>query len=228
MTDLSENPLMRLAGTRPPSIAEHLSRSRFWSDYVDTIGPTALVYRALELRLGLESALMQLLVRVRGGNLDESDWKALRRAKSMQARIHKVKGHQRILDRKLEFFAYLIEESDAPAFPLARIDVNEAFTHWRNLSELCHLIPFWTDAVVNEALELLISAEKFLEPLANAMIVWPDYHDDVLLELEQRFVTGNITGDEVRIIIRERGAWGLVTHPDGRREFASDLWGARR
>ena len=225
MANPSEISLAPLAGIRSPSVAEHLSRSRYWSNHVAAIGPTALIYGALELRLGIESALMQLLLRIRGKNLDESDWKALRSAKAMQTRIYEIEGHQRILDRKLEFLAYLMAESGAPIFPLARLNVAKAFSYWRHLSDLCHLIPIWTDGTANEALELLISGEKFLEPIANALIVWPEYHDNALLELEKRFVAGDITSDEMRAAIRERGAWGLVTHSDGHKEFASDLWG---
>jgi hypothetical protein len=215
-----------LRAPRMPSVASHIERSRYWSRHLGHLGLTALIYGAVELRMGIESALVQMLVRVRGSDLSESDVKALRSAKSLQARIYELEGHQRILDRKLEFLALLLEVAGAPAFPLARLNAARAFNHWQALSDLCHFVWPWNDEMVNQATQILADAEAFLEPIGSAMIVWPTYHEDWIRQLEDEFVEGAISPEQVRKQIQERGAWGLVTAPDGSKHFASEMWGA--
>jgi hypothetical protein len=217
--------LSLLAAPREPSAAAHIERSRYWSGHASELGQTALIYGAIELRLGIESGLIQMLMRVRGDKLDESDLKALRNAKSIQARIHQLEGHQRILDRKLEFLSLLMGVAGAPAFPLARLQVGKAFGHWQALSELCHFVWPWTDETREEAISILADAESFLDPIARSMIVWPTYHDKLILSLEREYVDGAINIEQARQAIEERGAWGLVTQPDGTKRFASEVWG---
>ena len=217
--------LAPLATPRHWSVAAHLERSKYWSNHVDALGPTALIYGALELRMGIEAALVQLLMRVRGKNLNESDLKALRSARSIQARIHEIEGNQQKLDRKLEFLRILLSVAGAPHFPLAFLRVGKAYRHWQRLSELCHFNPALNLSAPGDAIKFLIEAEQFLEPIAQAMLVWPEYHDSVIQELETRFVRGELSDAAVRGAILKRGAWALITHADGSKQFASDVWG---
>lgn len=228
MGDLSEGArdFSALSAPRMPSVASHIERSRYWSHHLSQLDQTALIYGAIELRMGIESALVQMLVRVRGKDLSESDIKALRSAKSIQTRIYELEGHQRILDRKLEFLTLLMEVAGAPAFPLARLNAAKAFGHWQALSDLCHFVWPWSDEMANQAAQILADAESFLLPIGSAMIVWPTYHDDWIRQLEDDFVEGTITPEQARQQLQEWGAWGLVTDQDGSKRFASEMWGA--
>lgn len=208
----------------PGAAKAHLARSEaFLADRTQDV--SSLIHAGLELRLALEALLMQMLLVARGRRLESSDYAALRSAQSIQARIYQTEGNQRVLDRRYEFFRLLLSVAGATGFPAGRVAPRKAFDLWQELSEFCHFHPQWTSDMVGAGEELLTAAADYVRRTARLLPVLPVYQDEIIKQLEENYIAGSVSSEEVLVALEERGAWGLVTLQDGSKRFASDLWG---
>jgi hypothetical protein len=210
---------------RSRQIGYHCAEAELWLAASKEGGNTTpLSYAAFELRLEIERIAVELLVRVQGGRLYPEDVHSLGSFKRLEDRIYQLAGHQRLIDRKLEFvnlmFTALKIDRRVP-----RINVGELKEAWHDCSKLCH--NEWSlvsdsptgSEVAKDAFGIISEIQKRVRSIVDAGITWLNVADASFKEIQDQYVNGDIDADRVNAWFADRGLWGTVTEPDGTTRF---------
>jgi hypothetical protein len=211
--------------TRSAQIGYHLAEAEAW--LAASSGgehTTPLSYAAFELRLEIERVAVELLAKIRGDRLLPADVQTIRSFDRIEKRIYELEGHQRILDRKISLVNVMLEALQLE-WRIQPIVVGHLRSAWQECSELCHVT--WSLLVDSpaganlgrEAFSSLSDIQQRLRSLVDRGIAWPQVSDPLFVEVQDRYIRGEIGDADVRAWFAERGLWGQVTHPDGSNEF---------
>jgi hypothetical protein len=214
---------------REGGLAFHYRQGLAWLQASETGAySTPLAYAAFEFRLAIERVAFEFLVRVQGLEETKKELLKLRSFKSVERRIRQLAGHQREIDRAIEFINIVMREAGAK-FTTAKVDVGRLSNYWHECSEFCHIFFTLASAAGNKdfaatAYEKLAEVEGFLGPLCNSVVSWWGKPEEPSFqELQAGFISGLIDEAKVTAKLRETGVWGLYTAPDGSKTLLQDL-----
>ena len=207
---MAESPPLSL--DRNAGREHHYLQGQAWLDFSDSGQHSSpLAYAAFEFRLTIERLILELLVRIRGDQLDPTDEKILSSFKKIENRIYELEGHQRHLDRKIDFINIVINQAGG-SIKIAKINLGELSSHWHECSGLCHIT--WNLSVTGpdmsirrNAFQTLIVIRDSLQAKLSSFIGWPQLHEPWFLELQNAYVQGTVNDEDVRSRLRETGVW---------------------
>jgi hypothetical protein len=184
-----------------------------------------MAYAAFELRLEIERLALELLVRIRGGQLDPDDAQALRSFGRLENHIYELEGHQLTINRKVAFSNVMLDELHVP-WRVQQINLGRLRQGWEECSEYCHIT--WSlladspgqTGLIERAFASLSEIQQYIRTVVDHGITWPRIADASFADLQEKYVGGEVGDIEVRDWLKKRGLWGRVTHPDGSSEFA--------
>ena len=188
---------------------------------------TPVAYAAFEFRLALERIALEFLVRVQGVDQTKAELLKLRSFKSVEKRIYRVAGHQREIDRGIQFMNLVLGMAGAK-FTLAQVDVGRLSKYWHECSDFCHIYFTIASVAANEDLvaseySLLREVDEYLNQVTSSIVSWSQPKEPWFRELQQGFISGRIGESEITAKLTETGIWGLYTAPDGTNTFVSEL-----
>ena len=95
--------------TRSRQIGYHCAEAELWLVASNSgVNTTPLSYAAFELRLEIERIAVELLLRLQGGRLLPEDVHSLGTFRRLEDRIYELAGHQRAIDRKVDFINLML------------------------------------------------------------------------------------------------------------------------
>jgi hypothetical protein len=214
-----------LSPTRAWGLTPHIQEGWAWLRKSD-LGrrSTMLTYAAFELRLAVERLTLEYLKRAEGDQLRPEHLEALSllRLRKIKKRIYELAGHQRIIDRKFRVFEIMFEMMDMP-IRVATPNLNQLSKYWHRCSHFCHvgwsLRAASSQIDLGQAFESLIEIHGYLAQHSQQLIAWASFLDPNATQMQQKFVSGEITEEGVRAYFRKVGLWARVTRPDGKNEF---------
>ena len=208
-----------LSPVRRIELEYHLGEARAWLSLADGGKATTMVaLAAFELRLAIERLLFQYLHALSPVQSAEAFEKS---AGAWENVIYRLEGHQRIIDRKFEFFDVLFRLLGRPGI-LPAPNLGRLKRHWHTCSEFCHVQ--WTIAAYSADEKLLGEPFADLQEAVTDVaalidrgrwVAWPKPEDPGFEKLYREFVEGHIGEADVERYIRRRGIWGRLQRPDG-------------
>lgn len=215
-----------LSSTRSPQIGYHVSEAAAWlASSAEGQHTTQLAYAAFELRLEAERIALELVLHMGHGRLsDEELGQVVRSFRHAGDKIYRLEGHQLAINRKATFWNLFTEAIKAP-HRVQAVNVGRLRAIWHGCSELCHIA--WTMVATDpesgrEVFEELTGFARDLRLIVQAGVSWMKPGEGPVLELQEKFVRGEVDEDAVRAWISREGAWAHVTHPDERAEFVGE------
>ena len=213
---------------RSIALTFHHEQGCTWLDLSETGTYTSpLVYAAFEFRLALERLAFEILRHGVAGDIDEDDLKAMDSFGATEARIYARLGHQRAIDRQIEFINIVLELANT-SVRITPFHIGTIRRHWHNCSALCHIQ--WTigshfelDRFRAEALGDLAEARDYLATQFQAMISWPRIDQPEWVNLRDSYVAGTVEEAGVRARLGAVGVYGVIEKPDGTKVFANEF-----
>jgi hypothetical protein len=211
--------MLPLSSQRNPSLNYHYEEGKAWLGHCNAgISTTALSYAAFEFRLAIERIVLQYWYALSPGGIEEKDLKDIRSYKSIENRIYQLAGHQKQIDARFEF-AHIVLEALKIDWPIITPNLSRFSSYWHQCSELCHVA--WTlvsenEKLVQEVYSTLQEISQFLEVYINGVVNWMRVEEMPFREVEEKFITGIATADDIRKYLAEKGAWARVEYADAR------------
>jgi hypothetical protein len=211
--------------TRSRQIGYHCAEAELWLAASDNgINTTPLSYAAFELRLEIERIAVELLVRLGGGKLLPEDVRSLGTFRRLEGRIYELAGHQRHIDRKVEFINLMLAALQID-HRMQRINVGELKEAWHDCSKLCHVE--WSlvidsptgEAVAEEAFGIISDVHERVRKIVDTGVSWFSIADASFADIQARYVEGTIADAYVHSWFAEHGVYGTITSPDGATKF---------
>jgi hypothetical protein len=211
--------------TRSRQIGYHCAEAELWLAASNSgVNTTPLSYAAFELRLEIERIAVELLLRIQGGRLLPEDVHSLGTFRRLEDRIYELAGHQRAIDRKVEFINLMLTALQLEQ-PLQRIHVGDLKEAWHDCSKLCHvewslIVDSPTSAeVADEAFGIISDIQRRVRSIVDNGVTWFKLADQSFADLQERYVSGQVDAEYVRTWFAERGLWSTITGPDGAVSF---------
>lgn len=207
--------------TRSRQIGYHCAEAESWLAASNGgVNTTPLSYAAFELRLEIERIAVELLLHIQGGRLLPEDVRSLGTFRRLEDRIYDLAGHQRLIDRKVEFINLMLAALQLDQ-RMQRIHVGELKEAWHDCSRLCHIE--WSlvadspmaAAVAQEAFGVISEIQSRVRHIVDAGVSWFKIADASFADVQTRYVEGDVDDVYVRTWFSERGLWSTVTDPDG-------------
>jgi hypothetical protein len=211
--------------TRSRKIGYHCAEAELWLAASNGgVNTTPLSYAAFELRLEIERIAVELLLHIQGGKLLSEDVRSLGTFRRLEDRIYELAGHQRLIDRKVEFINLMLSALQLDR-RMQRINVGELKEAWQDCSRLCHIewslvvdSPMST-AVAQEAFSIISKIQIRVRSIVDEGVSWFNIADASFADVQTRYVEGEIDADSVRSWFTEHGLWSTITGPDGVAKF---------
>ena len=188
------------------------------------VNTTPLSYAAFELRLEIERIAVELLVRIQGGRLLPEDVRSLGTFRRLEDRIYELAGHQRFIDRKVDFINLMLAALQLEQ-RIQRIHVGDLKEAWHDCSRLCHVewslvvdSPMRAE-VAGEAFGIISEIQRSVRSIVDAGVTWFKLADESFSDLQDRYINGQVDAEYVRTWFAERGLWSTITDPDGAVRF---------
>ncbi len=198
--------MLELALQQSPALEHHVKQASVWLVVSDN-GKNAvpLAYAALELRFAVERLAVHYWAGLVIGTEDEL--MNIGAFKSIEGRIYELAGHQREIDRSIEF-SELMSSMIGVTLPKGRPNLPVLKKHWHSCSEMCHV--GWALACASPEVGIhshavLVKIAADLEEMLKGMLGLPHIHDAATKELELAYIAGTITADEAKCRLAERG-----------------------
>lgn len=211
--------------TRNSRIGYHLAEAESWlAASGGGAHSTPLAYAAFELRLETERIALELVVRIRGSTLAPTDLAAIREFKKIENRIYELEGHQLTLNRKIALINATLEALEID-WRVQSINLGSLRDGWHKCSDLCHvtfsLLADSTESarIVADAYQNLCGIQRYLREIVDGGISWPQIADSAFVDLQARYVRGDIDDEAVRSWFKGRGLWAQKLLPDGSMHF---------
>jgi len=211
--------------TRSRQIGYHCAEAELWLAASNGgINTTPLSYAAFELRLEIERIAVEILIRIRGDRLLPEDVQSLGTFRRLEDRIYELAGHQRLIDRKVEFINLMLAALQLDQ-RMQRIHVGELKEAWHDCSKLCHIE--WSliadspiaAAVAEEAFGVISEIQGRVRTIVDEGVSWFKLADASFAELQSRYAEGEVDDEYVRTWFSERGLWARITEPSGTSKF---------
>src|SRR4051812_12554347 len=133
----TELPRIPISLHREPGLPFHHAQGRAWLQASQMgANSTPVAYAAFEFRLAIERVALEFLVRVQGTEQTKADLSRLRSYKAVEKQIRRLAGHQRTIDRSIQFQNLLLEAAGAK-FTIIPIQISKLSRHWHECSEFC-------------------------------------------------------------------------------------------
>jgi len=211
--------------TRSRQIGYHCAEAELWLAASNGgVNTTPLSYAAFELRLEIERIAVELLLRIQGGRFVPADVHSLGTFRRLEDRIYELAGHQRAIDRKVDFINLVLSALQLEQ-QVQRINVGELKDAWHDCSRLCHIewslvvdSPMQAD-VANEAFGIMSDIQRRVRSIVDSGVTWFKLADDSFAELQELYISGQVDAQGVRVWFSERGLWSTITGPDGTVKF---------
>jgi len=137
--------------------------------------------------------------------------------KSIESRIYELAGHQREIDRSIEFIELMCSMIGI-TLPQGRPNLPILKKHWHSCSEMCHVgwaLACTSPEVGPQSHTVLVKVAADLEHMVKGMVGLPKIHDAATKEIKQAFIAGTITADEAKSRLSERGLHAEFTPKAG-------------
>jgi hypothetical protein len=208
---------------RQIEIRHHLDQGVAWLDSSDRGSETTLLtYAAFEFRLAIERLAIQYWAVLSGGSSHET-FDKMPTFKRIQREIYRLAGHQQEINLRFEF-ARLLFSMLKIEIPLIAPSLGDLSRHWDECSVVCHVA--WSIRVASgeaglaaATYEKLKVTQGVLTDFVSSAISWLSIHDSGLREIEERYVCGTATAQDVQDFLQRLGAWARFEYPDDRPSF---------
>lgn len=209
---------MTIPSDRDVTAAFHLEVGTHWLAGTDEgHNSNALVYCGFEFRLALERVALEFLIHIRRNeSFTEADLKAMNKVGNIQRRIYELVGHQKRINKQVEFINIMIEVFDHP-FRMSSVDLGKLARYWAECSELCHMQlskkhTWEVKEVRRDACNTLLEIKEFLTNAISGLTWFSTY--DFARDLQEKFIDGLITKEDVLNKLKETGIYATITLPD--------------
>lgn len=197
-----------LALQQSPALEHHVNQASVWLAASDKGKNTVpLAYAALELRFAVERLAVHYWAGLVVGTEAEAELMNVGAFKSIESRIYELAGHQREINRSIEF-SELMCSMIGVTLPKGRPNLPILKKHWHSCSEMCHVgwaLACTSPEIGTQSHDVLVKVAADLEEMLKGMLGLPKIHDAATKEIEQAFIAGTITSDEAKGRLSERG-----------------------
>lgn len=179
----------------------------------------ALSYAALELRFAIERLAVQYWTTLLDRRLEAQDMSTVESFRRMEARIYELAGHQQTIDSHFSFMQLLFNALQIN-HPLRTPRISLLKSYWHTCSEMCHI--GWPLVVSGYEEEEGPRAYAVLSTIAEELKLlcescgWPMLREAGVIDLRNRFISGEASEDDVLQYMRVIGLWAATDHGDGR------------
>lgn len=213
-----------LSYKRNPDVNYHLNEGAAWLEKsAHGQNTTALCYAGFEFRLQIERIGLQHWSALKPGGIEPKDLLDAGKFKTIENYIYKLAGHQKELNARYEYTRILTSLLKIPR-KIVTPQLGKLANYWHECSELCHIASSFyltTPDMAKIAYEFLVEACDFLSEQTSGLITIGSL--PACGELETKFISGEITAEELKTQITELGLWGRIEYDDGRpNEFAGE------
>jgi hypothetical protein len=212
-----------LSRSRHSELNYHYEEGAAWLAESDAGAHSTLIaYAAFEFRLGLERLAAEYWRRLKGDSITVDDLADLRSFKTIENRIFELGGHQLQIERRFAFGQILLNLLALP-IRLSPPRLGELAKHWHTCSEMCHV--GWSLQMAHAhgvggsaAHDALQETKALIREHLDGVVTWMRVVDLPFRALEQKYVDGLLSEEEVRAHLEREGIWASVVLPDGGRE----------
>jgi hypothetical protein len=200
--------IRELALQQSPALEHHVNQARVWLAASEVGKSTVpLAYAALELRFAVERLAVHYWAGLVVGTDTEAELSDIGAFKSIENRIYQLAGHQREIDRSIEF-SELMCSMLGLTLPKGRPNLPMLKRHWHSCSEMCHI--GWALACVSPEIghqshAVLVAVMTDVDEMLKGTLGIPKIHDAITKEVERAFIAGQITPEEAKRRLSERG-----------------------
>lgn len=200
--------MTQLTLQQSPALAHHVKQASAWLVASDTgKNSVPLAYAAFELRFAIERLAVHYWAGLVVGTEAEAELLNIGAFKSIEGRIYELAGHQREINRSLDFIELMCSMVGI-TLPLGRPNLPALKKHWHSCSEMCHI--GWALACIAPEVRVqshavLVKVATDLDEMLNGLLGLPKIQDAATKEIERAFVAGSITPDEAKRRLAERG-----------------------
>lgn len=210
---------------RHRDIGYHLAEAEAWLSASGAGKHTTLLsYAAFEMRIEIERVALELLGRIQGDDALNDLGRTARQFDRMERAVYELEGHQRELGKKVSFGNLMLSALQID-YRIPEVNLGRLRAGWHKCSELCHVT--WSLRVDSPGgIELgeeffveMAALQRYLRELVSHGITWLRVADASFGALQDQYVRGEASDDDVQAWFEERGIWSKITRPDGSSEF---------
>jgi hypothetical protein len=178
-------------------IKHHIDQGGLWLEQSELgNNNTYLAYAALELRFAIE----RLVLLYRAGLEAEGKPIEIMSFKRIEKLIYKIAGNSLQIKRRFEFMDIFCEMLQIQ-LPQGKPNLPLLSKHWDTCSEMCHAgwaMTCVSSEIGSESYKMLVEVKSALEILNTGIKSWPEIIEPNTKELEQRFINGKVSVQDVR------------------------------
>ena len=207
-----------LSFQRNPALNYHYEEGKSWLTSYAYKNTTAITYAAFEFRLAIERIVLQYWSALIPGGIEALNLQDIRSYKSIEKRIFQVAGHQKKIDSKFEFTRIIFGALKIDQ-PIITPKLGQLSKYWHDCSELCHIA--WSLVCGNQEIEdiahkTLKEISDFLKVHIDGGAIWGRLENLPFKELENDFVEGRATEEDVLNFLKEKGILARIEYNDDR------------